>query len=245
MKIITLNTWGGRIKEPLLKFIEENNDIDVFCFQEIWHEAEGKVEEEWKWVNSTLFSDISSILSNHNGYFCPTVDDYYGIATFIKKDFKIKASGDIDIYINEQYNGGANHSRKMLWVEIENNEKMVSVLNVHGLWNGQGKTDTPDRITQSKNIREFMDSVKGLQVLCGDFNLLPETESLKILENGMQNLVKDYNIQTTRTSLYERSETSGKFADYVFVSPELKVNHFEVMSDEVSDHCALLVEVDI
>ena len=53
MKIISLNTWGGRAgKEGLLSFISEyKNSIDVFCFQEIWsapyehldgHDAGGK-----------------------------------------------------------------------------------------------------------------------------------------------------------------------------------------------------------
>jgi len=77
----------------------------------------------------------------------------------------------------------------------------------------------------------------------GDFNLLPETESLRIIENGMENLVKDYNVQSTRTSLYTRHEISGKFADYIFLSPSIKVKDFKVLPDEVSDHTALFLEI--
>jgi len=38
MKIITLNTWGGRAgKELLLSFFEKyRDDADIFCLQEIW-----------------------------------------------------------------------------------------------------------------------------------------------------------------------------------------------------------------
>lgn len=37
MKLISLNTWGGRAgKEELLAFFERYQDIDIFCLQEIW-----------------------------------------------------------------------------------------------------------------------------------------------------------------------------------------------------------------
>ena len=41
MKIISLNTWGGRGgKENLLKFIEKYKDTDIFCLQEMWNGGE-------------------------------------------------------------------------------------------------------------------------------------------------------------------------------------------------------------
>jgi exonuclease III len=38
MKIISLNTWGGRAgNEELLSFFEKyKEEIDIFCLQEIW-----------------------------------------------------------------------------------------------------------------------------------------------------------------------------------------------------------------
>ena len=36
MRLITLNTWCGIIKEPLRSFIEKHKDnTDIFCFQEV------------------------------------------------------------------------------------------------------------------------------------------------------------------------------------------------------------------
>ncbi len=40
-------------------------------------------------------------------------------------------------------------------------------------------------------------------ILCGDFNLMPDTKSIEILETGMQNLVKNYNVTSTRSSFYK------------------------------------------
>lgn len=247
MKIMTLNLWGGRVYEPLVAFLLKNQDVDVFCFQEIYHNATNKPKgDSDENTHFELYDEIQSILKEYTGCFCPTVGDYYGIATFIKNDIKMIGSGDITIYSNPEYLGhGGAHDRKVLWTDLETEDGNISVLNVHGLWNGRGKTDTPDRIEQSKQIRKLMDSIKGTQIVCGDFNLLPNTESISILEKGMKNLIKEYSIETTRTSFYTRAETSGKFADYMFTSNDTQVLDFKVLPDEVSDHAALLLEVKI
>ena len=79
-------------------------------------------------------------------------------------------------------------------------------------------------------------------MLCGDFNLLPDTESLRMLESaGLRNLVVECGVTSTRTSLYARPEP---FADYVFVSDGIAVRDFHVLPDVVSDHTPLLLEFD-
>jgi len=55
----------------------------------------------------------------------------------------------------------------------------------------------------------------------------------------MNNLIKKHKVTSTRTSFYPRKE---KYADYVFTSPDITVNKFEVLQDEVSDHAPILVE---
>lgn len=119
----------------------------------------------------------------------------------------------------------------------------MTIINFHGLWNGKGKTDNEDRILQSRNIVDFIGGLKGEVVLCGDFNLLPDTESIKIFEDaGLRNLIKEYGITSTRTSHYTKP---GKYADYVFVSRGVRVKDFKVLPEEVSDHSALLLEMDV
>jgi len=86
----------------------------------------------------------------------------------------------------------------------------------------------------------FISGIKNDIVLAGDFNLLPDAESAKIIENaGLRNLIKEYGITSTRTSFYKKPE---KYADYIFVSSGVKVKKFEVMPEEVLDHAALFLE---
>jgi len=67
----------------------------------------------------------------------------------------------------------------------------------------------------------------------------PDTESMAILETSMRNLIKENWVDSTRSHLH-KGET--KFADYVMVSPGVKIERFEVMQDTVSDHLPLFLE---
>ena len=97
-------------------------------------------------------------------------------------------------------------------------------------------------INQSKAISDFVLKQGGDIILCGDFNLLPDTESIAILEKfDLKNLIKEYDIKSTRTSLYKKPL---QFADYVFVSKGINVLDFKVLPDEVSDHSPLFLKIN-
>ncbi len=240
MKLITLNIWGGHVRNPLLDFIKFHRETDIFCFQEVYHHAQEKVSDEDRVVHLNIFSELQALLPQHQAFFRPVVNNTYGIGMFVKKEILVLEEGEITIYDNPAYRGiGPAHSRNLQWIKCQMNNQVRMVINVHGLWNGKGKTDSPDRIMQSQKIREFVDAVQIPKIICGDFNLRPDTESIKILQQGMKNWIQHFNISSTRTSLYPKEE---KFADYVFTSPEIPVHHFEVLKDEVSDHCPLLLD---
>ncbi len=134
------------------------------------------------------------------------------------------------------------HARNLQFVKVRGPSGPLSVLNFHGLWNGLGKGDSDERIAQSQRILDFLDGRREPFVLCGDFNLLPGAKSLRMLESaGLRNLVVEFGVASTRTSLYARPE---RFADYVLVSDGVAVRDFRVLPGEVSDHAPLLLEFD-
>lgn len=81
-----------------------------------------------------------------------------------------------------------------------------------------------------------MDTINLPKILCGDFNLRPDTESIQILEKGMNNLILLHRINSTRTNLYTKEE---KFSDYIFISYDIKTLSFEIYNEIVSDHAPL------
>lgn len=239
MKLITLNIWGGYLRNPLLRFIHNNRHIDFFCLQELYDNAHRPLAHKEE-LSLNIFSDLKKLLPEHQAIFKPAVENIYGIGIFVKNSIDIVSEGEIPIHEKQHYPGiGLNHDRNLQWVECKMGNQRFTIVNVHGLWNGKGKKDTPERLIQSQRIREFMDTVNTPKILCGDFNLRPDTESMKVLEKDMVNLVVTHNVRSTRTRFYTKEE---KFADYILTSPAINVNNFSIMSDEVSDHAPLLLD---
>lgn len=97
----------------------------------------------------------------------------------------------------------------------------------------------PERIEQSVMIMTFLNNIQGKKILCGDFNALPGSKSIGILEQGMKNLIKEFNVTSTRSRLYLQPV---KFADYIFISPDASVKEFRTLPVEVSDHLSLFLD---
>ena len=69
--------------------------------------------------------------------------------------------------------------------------------------------------------------------MTGDFNLLPNTKSLTMLEEKLLNLIKKYEITSTRSVIHNKPD---KYADYTLVSSDVVVESFSVPDVTVSDH---------
>lgn len=234
--LVCLNIWGGYLEESLLNFVGSHQEVDIFCFQEVYKNFTNQTTGSAN-INPDIFGRLEEKLPNHIGFFRPVLLDSYGIAVFLRKDIDLLEEGYINIYANPTYiEDGTNHPRDMQWLKCRRKDKSFLLMNVHGLWNGMGKNDSKDRLTQSRKIKQYMESVTMAKILCGDFNLGPNTKSIALLEEGMNNLVRYYSVGSTRSSLYEKEE---KHSDYIFTSPEVTVIDFKAWNDIVSDHAPL------
>jgi len=254
MRLISLNTWGGRAgKDKLLAFFESHKDMDVFCLQEIWsapyehlegHSA-GGLSIDHSNIMVYGMQEISTLLDSHTAYFKPHHLNNYGLMMLIKKDLDVISEGDVFVYKDRGHipEGDVGfHARNVQFATIATKNGNRSILNFHGLWNGGGKGDSEDRLLQSDRIIQFMKTLSNPYVMSGDFNLLPDTQSIKKLEDfGLRNLIKEHNITSTRTSLYPKAE---KFADYTLTSKKIIIEDFKVLTDEVSDHSPLYLEFE-
>jgi len=247
MKLISLNTWAGRVgKDIFLDFFERHKDVDIFCLQEVW---QGGHEHASLWgenIDTTLMTSISSVLTEHEVLFYPHYMDWYGIAIYVKKDIRIIEEGDIFVFKYRENmfddDKAKNHARNIQWIKIDTDKGPRTIINFHGLWNGISKEDTKERMIQADNIVKFLKNVSSSHVLCGDFNLMPENKSLKMIEDlGMRNLITEFDIISTRSSHYKKPE---RFADYTLVDKGIQVHDFKVLPDEVSDHLAMYLEFD-
>jgi endonuclease/exonuclease/phosphatase family metal-dependent hydrolase len=252
MKLICLNTWGGLAgREKLLAFLSAHRDADVLCLQEVWSaryqgldgaSAGGHpLDQDAIMVNGK--QEIAAVLDGHAVFFHPHHLNDYGLMTLVSNRLEVVESGDVFVHRERGFvpeGDIGHHARNVQFVTIATPEGRISVMNFHGLWNGLGKGDSAERLAQSRRILDFLASRPEPFVLCGDFNLAPDTQSLKMLEAaGLRNLVAEFDVTSTRTSLYTRPE---RFGDYVFLSAGVDARAFRVLPDEVSDHAPLTLE---
>jgi endonuclease/exonuclease/phosphatase family metal-dependent hydrolase len=259
MKIITLNIWGGRVLGPLLEFTKARlQDIDIICLQEVYSSDKppaGGVE----YCTNTL-QQMAALLPQHEHIYAPSVKGIfmdrhqdpglgYGNAVFIRKQLKILEFKNEFIVKSEgdefDLEAGVDHPRSLQIVALQNAlGRQLIVANYHGYWSNGPKTDDEVRLSQSHKINELLSQYDAPTILCGDFNLLPTTKSLGMLQEGRVDLVAKYQLLTTRSKLYKRIEYAP-FADYIFTTLEVRDKSFRALDEVVSDHLALELDFDL
>lgn len=260
IELLSLNIWGGARGQHFLNYIKKRARIaDIFCFQEVF---ESKINYSGKdGIKTNILGELKKILPNYNYVFSPTsnqVHKYFklpfkleeGLAIFVKKGLEIKGqkSKHLVAKINSlvDYENGK-EAVSAQWVKIRQDKKSFWVINFHGLSRPGNKLDSKARLKQSKDLAKILKNLHGPKILCGDFNLMPETESVKVIERAnMANLIKKYKIKNTRNSIsWKKYNNRQSFADFTFVSPEIKVKKFKVPYTLVSDHLPMILEFEI
>lgn len=264
MKLISLNVWGGKEFRPLIDFIKENADsTDIFCFQEVLKFGTISPDSSkyfffWD-VTPDIFDQIQKALPAHAGFFFPIQDGIckdetfvtYGQGMFISKKIEFEANGfdffyrGLNMARNDKDSTGI--GRGFQYARIRKKGERILIGSAHGPAEPGDKLDTKDRLHYVARIKDFLQKETGKKILCGDFNLLPDTESIKILESDFINLIKEFRIKDTRGPISQKKfkGTPQYFADYTFVSKNLNVKSFKVPEVSVSDHLPMILEFEV
>ena len=259
MKAIFLNTWGGKVFEPLVRFLRESAPTtDFFCLQEIFDSPYARTVS-WG-GHADIWKQLSAALGDFEPYYAPAVSGFdgdmtadfdlsFGNAIFAKNNIPIGAHGQFFICGEDRAASPVNEMfpHVLQYVRFAREGKEYTLANLHGIAYPGTKRDTPERIVQSQRALDFLKGEKGKKILGGDFNLMPDTESIRMIEAaGMRNLIKEFGITTTRSTIsYAQYPESDRqyFADYAFVSPGTAVTKFTVPQILISDHLPLIVEI--
>ena len=264
MRVMCLNGWGGKLHAPLLEYLADS-DPDILCLQEVVHTPDAPRDWlEYRDLGKTLpqranfFRDVCDALPDHAATFCPAAqgdlwdgDEGYksqwGLATFIRSSIPTIAQAQGFVHGTFSPEGFGDHprSRSAHAVRVYDFEQghAVVIVHMHGLRDLDGKHDTPERLAQAERLAALTQSVTkpgDRVVVCGDFNVLPDSETFAVLERiGLGDLVTGRGFTDTRTSHYEKP---GRFADYMLVNDAVRVLSFDVVAaPEVSDHRPLVL----
>jgi endonuclease/exonuclease/phosphatase family metal-dependent hydrolase len=233
MRAIFLNIWQGQVWDKLQDFIEsETSKTDIFSFVE---------------VDPRVYKKLKEILPGYESVYgkftkIKYLDGVYeGRAIFYKKGIKLLNDRAVKIYEPSDTEGGGLH-----FAELEVDGKRLFVGVVHGISKPGDKLDSKERLKQSEII---IDTFKGKSpvIIGGDFNLFPKTKSVQMFEEaGYRNLIKDFNIKNTRNKIsWKMYDNIQHFADYCFVSKDVRALGFAVPNIEVSDHEPLILDFEV
>ncbi|MBI2621751.1 MAG: endonuclease/exonuclease/phosphatase family protein [Candidatus Levybacteria bacterium] len=259
MRLINLNIWGGILFDELIQFLrEKKQDSNFFCLQEV-HKSDRSVITP-KGGRSNILLDLKKELSDFDFIFSPSyhgrdfeyVVDYplsHGPAIFWKKSHPPKKTGSIFTHYSE------NDVRQFpghIQPDVPRNFQYLIydkflVINFHGYWTPSAKFDTKERLEQSEKIIAFAKNQNLPAIIAGDFNLAIDTKSVAMFEEGgFRNLVRESKAKATRSKHYNiKWRKNDKFADYIFVSKDVRVLEFKVLPDQVSDHLPLYLEFEV
>jgi len=259
-------SWNIGIKidntEKVLGFLKENQ-CDILAFQEA---LEAKNDQAFAMYRSK--NDIDDQLSGEYPYsaFAPiwgaeeitkdgaTHRDFGG---FVEQGSLILSKYQIRDYQNQFYYSNYDkpgfdatnfekddHARSIQNVVFDIGGKAMRVINVHGIWN-EGKVGDDRTLKQCQFIVD-----KALEgdlpvIIVGDFNLLPSSESIELMNKHFRNLVVENGIKSTRPVFDDGRDNGGIVCDYIFVNDKISVGMFEVVENDISDHMPLILDFEL
>lgn len=225
MQLVSLNIWEGKLIDRIIGFLkQEALQTDIFCFQE---------------VNVKSFQEITVCLTEFKAHITET-----GVALFVRNDWQINDYQVTRIYRGgEPYPGGLlTHPRDVQTIVIQKGDQSYWICNVHGLPSAPPQDDSPARLQQSAQIISLAKAQSNPVIICGDFNVLPNTQTLVMFEEvGFGNLNTKYNINSTRSELWVKS---NKIVDYAFVSSKVRVSSYHFPNIVISDHLPLILKCE-
>jgi len=243
LKLLQLNAWGGRLEYAIDDLLHVEKP-DILCLQEaISFEAEG----------SGLFITLENVQKEHNlpyRAFGPVFSFSYmkGVAKFgnaVLSRRPINKSKVVFTHLEHQddYMWGehSNNMRNFVHAVIDVDGRPCHIITHHGFWVPDHKQGNSETLKQMKHLADYIKTLEGPIILTGDFNLSPDSESLRELNGMLTNLSIEHRLKTTRTNLTYKTET----CDYIFVSKAVKIKSFEALDKVVSDHKALKLEFEL
>ena len=234
MRIVSLNVWHGRqVSELRELLIGQIDSTDIFCFQEADGDSIEAICRDL--LPPDTFHEIRCAKDR--------IDDSPDVvATFVRRNgVEVRDSTAL-------LNDTGDDTGCCVLVQLRYQDQDLLVANVHGMARPGDKLDTPGRLLQSRTIIDALSDYDGIKVACGDFNLQPDTESVKLFERaGYVNLIANYRIETTRNELVWNRYPDSKqlFADYSFVSPSTAAQDFSVPRSLASDHLPMILDINL
>lgn len=240
MKLMQLNVWSGRLQNEISSLIDQEKP-DIICLQEAI-----SFEKD----DAGMFLTIENILEKHDLRYVNMAPVFSfklmnGIAQFgncILSRLPILKSEVIFTNLNMRddfdFNEHNANVRNFAHSEINIKGNLYHIITHHGYHVKEHKEGNEDTLAQMHKLGSYLDSLEGRIILTGDFNLSPDSQSMRLINQRLDNHSLIGGLKTTRTQFTRKTEV----CDYIFSNNNVKVKRFWASDHLVSDHMALFLE---
>jgi endonuclease/exonuclease/phosphatase family metal-dependent hydrolase len=267
MKLLSLNVAAFETNNSLISSFLFKQKLDILCLQEVADKVDPFVNPDFisknhidratKDLKYSVFGKTWVIKDFHlkNFHQKESFDFDFGgflkVGNYIRTRFKIIKKANVYVLRNSPIETTdwstwpKNQVKAVQVVDLQlPNSKKLRILNHHGIWIRE-KIGNEETLKACKQILGLAKEVDYPTIIVGDFNLFPDTPSMKVFYKDFISLVDKYNISTTRPKSNELSNLKRNVVDYILVSKGVKVNSFAVLDSDVSDHLPLALNFEI
>lgn len=245
LKFLSLNIWKGNLIQPLVSFLKQAAP-DICALQEVYNGTGQGLAEKYR-----AFSLIKHQLQFEYAAFAPafldvTTSDHVenGNAIFSKYPLLLHETTFYDVPYGRYYDLPSRYEtcpRNLQHATVQVNSSSLHVFNTHGIYGLSGE-DNPRRLQMSQTI---LRQIRGKErvILAGDFNLPPQTRTIRMIEKHLKSVFAG-SLQTTfNMKRKENLDYAEVVVDMIFASPNLRVVSRRCPMVDVSDHLPLVCEL--
>lgn len=249
IKYVSLNSWyGGKLFDEMVAFLEQENP-DIIALQEVYDGKDSTLPRNYR-----CFDELLSILPLKYGHFAPAFNDHRADGVIVQGNAILSRwpiTSSKVVFYDEPYDPQYTEieerfpftPRNLEIVDIQLPGTTITVANTQGIWGLDGG-DSPRRLAMSEMILAELQA-KSNVILSGDFNIKPDTQTIRNLEQHYTNVFKDELISTFNMKHKENPGYATAVVDMAFVSPSFTVKEHYCSDADVSDHLPLVFSVEL
>lgn len=243
LKIISLNIEGNRHLDLVQDFLQREQP-DIVCLQEVFEvhvtelaEATG-MKPFYTPMSNVVFPSIHADPFGHWGLLQlihPQLDIQEQKAEYYVGDEK-----NIPVFFENENPNSIN--RAVLWSRVASQTGGATVATTHFTWSPNGQT-TEEQLRDFAAMEKILDTLPP-HLLCGDFNAPRGREIYTKLSQKYRDNIPTHITSTIDSNFHKSGRKIEFVVDGMFTSPGVSVTDVQVQ-DGVSDHCALLAELQL
>ncbi|MBI2600655.1 endonuclease/exonuclease/phosphatase family protein [Candidatus Daviesbacteria bacterium] len=235
LKVLSWNIWKGQHLDKIIEVLEKES-ADIIGLQEI------KVQDG---------TNIAEIIAEKLGYdfvYCKayTTDRHtppYDLGNAVLSKFSITENECILLSTLEDYKkeeAAMTEPRGACIAKININGGEITFISTHLAFSLECKP-VAIREIQLNTLLKVID--KKNTVLMGDFNSVPESDVVRKLSEKLINT--DPEMKELSWINYRDPNKTKYRIDYIFTTPDLKAENFQIVETDASDHYPLLIDLEV